>query len=259
MITVRPAGARRGLGPPRPALEARSGSWLALLPEAGQGSFAGGFGAIATLDEERLSPGARTRRRPAAGTETVAYVLAGTLAYADLTGRHAILEAGDFLSVTSGDGFQHAERNVSCTERAHVVLIGLRRTTPSGRPSVEQQRFGAADRRGELRVVASVDGRGGSLTVHQDVVMLSALLFRGQHIVYPLRPGRSAWCQVVVGGVTLGGVALETGDGASVTGERVVSLTATSEAEVLVVDMPDSSRDLSAAEPPSEPVPQRHR
>lgn len=242
MITLRRAGERRRVRPgPRP--EPMSDSWLAFFPGEGGGPFADGFGAIATLDEERLSPGARTLSRPDVGTETVAYVLEGALAYADLTGRHAILEAGDFLSVTSGLGFRHAERNVSCTDGAHVILIGLRVTIPASGPSVEQQRFSAAERRGVLRVVASADGRRGSLTVHQDVVMHSALLFPGQHVVHPLRPGRSAWCQVVRGRVTLGGVALETGDGAAVTGEHVVSVTATTEAEVLLFDVPESDRE----------------
>lgn len=241
MITLRRAGERRRVRPgSRPA--PLSDSWLAFFPGAGGGPFADGFGAIATLDEERLSPGARTLSRPDVGAETVAYVLEGALAYADLTGRHAILEAGDFLSVTSGLGFRHAERNVSCTDGAHVILIGLRATVPASGPSVEQQRFSAAERRGVLRVVASADGRRGSLTVHQDVVVHSALLFLGQHIVHPLRPGRSAWCQVVFGRVTLGGIPLETGDGAAVTGERAVSVTATTDAEVLLFDMPESSK-----------------
>src|SRR6185295_16277227 len=97
--------------------------------------------------------------------------------------------------------------------------------------------FSAADRRGGLCVVASPDARRGSLRVHEDALLYSALLSPGKHVVHELGEGRRAWLHVVDGKATLGDVVLSTGDGAGITAERAVSLTAREETEILLVDI----------------------
>ena len=67
--------------------------------------------------------------------------------------------------------------------------------------------------------------------------MYSALLEPGQHVVHTLTPGRAAWLHIVQGEVTFGDLVLTTGDGAGVTAERSVSLTAREDSEILLVDV----------------------
>ena len=74
------------------------------------------------------------------------------------------------------------------------------------------------------------------------------MLGRGKHVVHELREGRSAWLHLVEGEVTLGDLVLSSGDGAGLTAERAVSLTAREETEILLID-------LGAERPPS----QQHR
>jgi hypothetical protein len=95
-----------------------------------------------------------------------------------------------------------------------------------------------AERRGLLCVVASPDGRTGSLHVHQDIRIYSTLLDAGQHVVHELRPGRGAWLHVVSGEATLGDLVLGTGDGVGLSGEPAVSFTAREATEILLVDLP---------------------
>jgi hypothetical protein len=101
----------------------------------------------------------------------------------------------------------------------------------------EQRRFSVAQRRDGLCVVASQDGRGSSLRLHQDALVHSALLDRGQHLAYELHTAHSAWLHVLRGGVTLGGLVLAAGDGAGIRDEPTVSFTATEETEVLLLDV----------------------
>jgi redox-sensitive bicupin YhaK (pirin superfamily) len=100
-----------------------------------------------------------------------------------------------------------------------------------------QRRFSTAQRRGRLCVVASPDGQQGSLLIHEDALICSALLDPGQHVVREMAPGRGAWLHVVQGAVAVSDTILTTGDGAGFTEERVVSLTARESSEVLVVDL----------------------
>lgn len=104
--------------------------------------------------------------------------------------------------------------------------IGLRPAHAEPAPACEQKRFGTAERRGALRVVASPDARNGSLRTHRDVSIWSALLDPAQHLVHELAADRRAWLHLVRGEVTLGDVVMTTGDGAGVADERVISLTA---------------------------------
>ena len=114
-------------------------------------------------------------------------------------------------------------------------------------PGHQQKRFTAAECRDRLRVVASPDARGGSLRINQDALIHSALLEPGQHVVHELSHGRSAWIHVVQGEVTLGDIVLAAGDGAGVTGERAVSLTAREDSEILLVDLGGGSSPATSA------------
>ncbi len=136
-----------------------------------------------------------------------------------------------------GRGIRRSEKNASRSNWAHVFQLLLAPSEPGLEPGHEQKRFSTAQRRGGLCVVASADARRGSLRIHQDALMCSALLEPGQHVVHELSPGRTAWLHVVEGEATLGDIVLTTGDGAGVTAERAVSLTAQSRAEILLLDL----------------------
>jgi len=101
----------------------------------------------------------------------------------------------------------------------------------------EQKFFSVAERRGVLCIVASPDGRKGSLRVHQDALIYSSILDVRQHLVHELPQGRIAWLHVVRGEATLGDLVLTTGDGVGVTGEPAVSFTAQEDTETLLLDL----------------------
>lgn len=213
-------------------------------------ALAGGFGALETLDEDRLPPGAGVARHPHRDAEIVTYVREGALAHEDSMGRSGVLQAGEFQRMTAGRGIRHSETNASRTDWAHVFQIRLRPSEAGLEPGHEQKRFSAAQRRGGLCVVASPDARRGSLRIHQDALVYSAMLDPGQHVIHELPQGRSAWLHLVQGEVTLGDTVLTTGDGAGVTAEPAVSLTAREEAEILLVDVGERLQG-SPHEPPT--------
>jgi len=88
-----------------------------------------------------------------------------------------------------------------------------------------------------LKLVAAKDARDGALKIHQDVDLYSTVLSDGDAVSLPLRTGRRAWVQVAQGSVQANGSPLSAGDGAAITDEDAVSLSATSDAEVLIFDM----------------------
>jgi redox-sensitive bicupin YhaK (pirin superfamily) len=105
-------------------------------------------------------------------------------------------------------------------------------------PSYEQHDFPAAEKQGKFRLVASHDGREGSVTIHQEVDLYTSLLAPGEAVTHRLTPGRHAWVQVARGTITLNDTALSAGDGAAVSNETLLTVTGTDQAEVLVFDLP---------------------
>jgi len=218
--------------------------WCTFHSQDRRDPLANGFAALEIFNENRLRPGASVPRHSQHDAEIITYVREGALAYQDSLGGACILRAGEFQRMTVAAGIRRNGTNASPRDPAHVFQIWLRPAALGLEPSQEQKRFSVAERRGLLCAIASCDGRKGSLRIHQDAVLHSALLERGQHIVHELSPGRSAWVHLVEGEATLGGVLLGAGDGAGVVADRAVSLTAREKTEILLLD-------LSSADPSS--------
>jgi quercetin 2,3-dioxygenase len=231
MITLRRAGERR-----HDRLR-KQDVWRTLCAEDAADVLVGRFGALEALDERRLSPGAAIPRHPPVDAEIVTFVREGALAHEDSTGRSGVVHAGEFQRMTAARGTRHSESNASRTNPAHVFQVRLRPSEPRLDPGDEQKRFSAAERRGGLCAVASPDARRGSLRIHADAVLYSAILAPGHHVVHELRRGRSAWLHLVEGEVTLDEVVLTAGDGVGLSDERAVSFTASTASEILLVDL----------------------
>jgi redox-sensitive bicupin YhaK (pirin superfamily) len=198
---------------------------------------AAGFGVLAALDEDRLGPGERHPRQPTVDGELVTYVRAGALAVLDARGASGTIHAGEFRRTIAHPDLRHGVGNASRTDWVHAFQLSL---AAPGLPSglrADQRGFAIAEHGGRLCVVASPDGRSGSLRLHADVVILAAALAPGQLVAHALAPGRAAWIHVVAGDATLGDFSLTAGDGVGVTNERTVTLRAHTATELLLCDL----------------------
>ena len=207
------------------------------------------FGPLEAVDESWLPPRANVPRRVGGDAEIITYVREGTIAYVDSTGHAGVIHAGEFQRMLRVRSARYSEANASRTEWAHVFQVRICDSAPEPEPGREQKRFSAAERRGVLCLVASLDARSGSLRLGQDTRMYSALLEPGQHIVHELAPTHAAWLHVVQGAITLEDLVLATGDGAGITADRAVSLTARESSEILLLDVTTAEpavRDLQA-------------
>ncbi len=196
-----------------------------------------GFGRLRVINDDVVAPANGFGRHPHRDMEIVSYVVEGALEHGDSMGNGSVIRPGDVQRMSAGTGVVHSEKNPSSTERVRFLQIWIEPERRGLSPGYEQKRFDEAERRGKLRLVASRDGREGSVTVHQDVSLYASLLAAGQRAEVPLAPGRRAWVQVVRGAVDVNGTALGEGDGAALEQEAVVTVVGREDAELLVFDL----------------------
>ena len=195
------------------------------------------FGPLRVINEDRVQPGEGFPTHGHENMEIISYVLEGALEHKDSIGTGAQIRPGEVQRMSAGTGIRHSEYNPLSDEVAHFLQIWIIPDTQDIEPGYEQKMFDRADRQGVLKLVAAKDARDSALKIHQDVDLYSTLLSDGDAVSLPLRTGRRAWVQVAQGSVQANGSPLSAGDGAAITDEDAVSLSATSDAEVLIFDM----------------------
>ena len=193
-----------------------------------------GFRSLRVINEDRVIPGAGFPRHGHKDMEIISYVLEGALEHKDSLGNGTVIRPGEVQRMSAGTGVMHSETNPSNQAAVHFLQIWILPERQSIAPSYEQKTFPIDERKGRLRLVASPDGRDGSLTVHQDVDVFAATL-DGATISHDFRPKRYGWLQVARGTVDLNGQTLRAGDGAAIEGERRVNLRG--DGEVLLFDL----------------------
>jgi redox-sensitive bicupin YhaK (pirin superfamily) len=196
-----------------------------------------GFRALRVINEDVVAPGHGFPLHRHADMEVLTVLLQGKLKHEDDLGHSAVIEAGDVQRFSAGTGIRHAEGNPSASESAHLLQIWILPAQKGLPPSYEQKRFAAEAFRGRLCLLASPDGREGSIVIHQDAFLRRALLTAGANLDYSMLPGRHVWLQLIAGRLRLNDVALTAGDGAAVEGEAPLRIVATEKADFLLFDL----------------------
>ena len=202
---------------------------------------AGGFGALAGVDEMWLEPGGRAAPQAGEDTEAVTYVHSGALAHEDALGCSNVIQVGEFHWMTTG-GLHHAQINASQEDKVHFFRVSMRSSEVGQVGAYSPKRFTEARRHNLSCAVASPDGHQGSLRTHQDVIVYSSILDSGRHLVHELLPGRVAWLHVVSGQVALRDLVLTQGDGVGIIQEPSLSLSIQQDTEILLIDLGSDRR-----------------
>ena len=197
-----------------------------------------GFGALRVINEDRVQPGQGFGTHGHRDMEIISYVLEGALAHKDSMGNGSVLKPGDVQRMSAGTGVRHSEYNGSEREPVHFLQIWIEPAVRNVSPSYQETHFDAASKRGKLRLIASGDGRDGSVKIHQDASVYAALIDGAEKAEFQQRAGRRTYVHVVRGKVTVSGQPLAAGDALKSVGEARIALESGSEAEVLLFDLP---------------------
>lgn len=169
--------------------------------------------------------------------EIITYILDGALKHEDSMGNGSVIRPGDVQRMSAGTGVRHSEKNASDQEPVHLLQIWILPDVVGLTPSYEQKAFTVDERQGKLRLIASADGREGSVTVHQDVSVFASILDNAESLAWTMDPTRYGWIQVARGQIKVNGETAEQGDGVIVMGESALTITAEEPSELLLFDL----------------------
>ncbi len=186
MITIRPAQARGAVNV----------GWLDSRHTFSFGEYYDpshmGFATLRVINEDKVIPGKGFPTHGHRDMEIITYVLAGALEHKDSIGTGSIIRPGDVQRMSAGTGIRHSEFNASSTEPVHFLQIWMLPGQLDIEPSYEQKTFAEAEKRGNLRLVGSRDGRDRSITIHQNVDLYATVLEEGETVSHVLAEGRVA-------------------------------------------------------------------
>ena len=196
-----------------------------------------GFGPLRVINEDRVAAGMGFGTHGHRDMEIISYVLEGALAHKDSMGNGSAIRPGDVQRMSAGTGVTHSEFNHSHDGVTHFLQIWIQPNVTGIKPSYEEKHFDEASKRGQLRLIASLDGRDGSVLIHQDAYLLAGLLDGEERASHALASGRLGYVHVARGRVTVNGNALENGDAIKLAGPAKIDLSQGQDAEVLVFDL----------------------
>jgi redox-sensitive bicupin YhaK (pirin superfamily) len=196
-----------------------------------------GFGPLRVINEDRVQPGSGFGTHGHRDMEIISYVLEGALGHKDSMGNGSSIVPGDVQRMSAGTGVRHSEYNHSKDGVTHFLQIWIEPKFTGIKPSYEQKHFSETDRRGRLRLIASPDGRDGSVSMNQDASLYAGLFDGAERATLPLAAGRLGYVHVARGAITVNGERLSAGDAAKLDG-GTIELKDGQSAEVLVFDLP---------------------
>ena len=196
-----------------------------------------GYSALRVINDDRIAKGGGFGPHPHRDMEIVTYILDGALGHRDSMGNGSVIRPGDVQRMSAGSGVVHSEANAHDGE-TRLLQIWILPRDKGGAPGYEQIHFEDAQLRDQLRVIASPDGREGSVRIQQDATIRAGRLAAGTKLQLPLDPGRKVYLQMARGELRLNGKHLKEGDGAMLEAERFLDLEAVKDAELLLFELP---------------------
>jgi quercetin 2,3-dioxygenase len=197
-----------------------------------------GFGPLRVINEDRVEPGQGFGTHAHRDMEIISYVLDGGLAHKDSMGNGSVIRPGDVQRMSAGTGVRHSEYNASDKDLVHFLQIWIEPNERGIAPSYEEKNFDAASKRGQLRLIASPEGREGSVRIHQDADVYATLVDGDEKVTFEPKPGRRVYVHVVRGKAEVNGQPLEAGDAMKLWGhDNKVRIEKGRDAEILIFDL----------------------
>lgn len=197
------------------------------------------FGPLRVINEDYIAPGQGFGTHGHQDMEIITYVLEGELAHKDSMGNGSMIRPGDVQRMSAGKGVRHSEFNNLPDATTHLLQIWIMPNVHCIEPGYEEKHFDPAEKQGRLRLIASNDGRDGSVLMHQDASLYAGLFGGSDSAMWTVQPGRKAYLHVARGSITVNDQTLNSGDALKVSAATVLHIGDGQDSEILLFDLGD--------------------
>jgi len=195
------------------------------------------FRSLRVINEDVVKPGQGFSTHPHSNMEIITYIVEGELQHRDSMGNGSIIRPGEIQRMTAGTGLTHSEFNPDNLESVHLLQIWILPETKDLTPGYEQKNYLEMLKENDLTLIASRDGREGSVIIHQDIDLYTGRLDEEKQLDMALKEGRSLWMQLIRGELWVAGEKLLPGDACTVRDQTKVNVKAKATSEFLVFDL----------------------
>ena len=197
------------------------------------------WGALRVFNDDVIHGGQGFGLHPHRDMEIVTYVLEGSLEHKDNLGNHGVVEAGEVQVMSAGRGIAHSEFNHSKTDPLRLMQLWILPRTMGLKPRWEQRVFLPEERAGKLLPVVSGGDVPGTLHIDQDASIYLSSLRAGEQATHSTGAARKLYAFVMEGAAAVNGEALAAGDQARISGESALTIAASKDAELILLDLPE--------------------
>lgn len=195
-----------------------------------------GFKNLRVINEDIIASGMGFGAHPHRDMEIISYVASGALQHKDSMGTQSVIKPGEVQHMSAGSGVVHSEHSVSLNS-THLFQIWILPRTAGGAPRYGQKSFEAEINSKNLVLVASGDGRDGSLLIGQDADMYISRLKAGEKVTLEVKPGRGVWAQVIKGNLAIQDLKISAGDAVNTTDPQTLLFKASEDSEIILFDL----------------------
>ena len=211
--------------------------WLKTYQTFSHDSSHQGFRSLRAINEDRIIPGVGFPLQTHREMEMISIVIEGGLSHQDDNGNCTILRPGQIQLISAGTGITHSELNASDKEEAHILQIWILPNVRQLKPSYQEKSFPPSISQNKWCLIASPDGREGSLLIHQDVSLYLTDLDKDKELNKDLVANRYGWIQLIKGEIEINDTLLESGDGAAISEITSLHIKAHSDSKLILFDL----------------------
>lgn len=197
-----------------------------------------GFGPLRVWNDDEIQPMTGFDPHPHQDMEIITYVRSGAISHRDDLGNEGRTKAGDIQVMSAGTGIVHGEWNRE-DDLTRIFQIWIMPRSRGLNPRWETRTFPKGADAGVLMPMASGEAHiEGALPIDQDATLYAGTLPEGAVITHNLGESRGTYLVPATGDISVDGTTAKARDGVAVSMQSSVEITALSEAEIILVDVP---------------------
>ncbi len=197
------------------------------------------FGMLRVLNDDIVDGGKGFGTHPHDNMEIISIPLKGDLEHKDSMGNVAVIKQNDVQVMSAGTGIYHSEYNKNADSKVSFLQIWVFPKEKNIQPRYQQITFNPEDRMNKLQqVVTPVKGEDG-VWINQDAWFHLGNMKKGFKTEYSVKKkGNGVYAFVLEGDVKINDQQLNKRDGFGIWDVDTFSITADSDAEILLMDVP---------------------